>query len=65
LYQRRAPHPCWARMPGQYSIRGAFRPRLCDEAEEADATARFYLCARCAQVLICPCCDRGNIYRPY
>jgi hypothetical protein len=50
-------------MPGQYPTRGAFRPRLCDEAEEAHATARFFLCARCsAQVLICSCCDRGQIY---
>jgi hypothetical protein len=50
-------------MPGQYSTRGAFRPRLCDEAQQADATGRFFLCARCrAQVLICSCCDRGNIY---
>jgi hypothetical protein len=50
-------------MPGQYSTRSAFRPRLCDEAKEANATARFFLCARCrAQVLICSCCDRGNIY---
>jgi len=58
-----APHPCWARMPEQYSTCGAFRPRLCDEAQEADATARLFLCARCrAQVLICSCCDRGNIY---
>jgi hypothetical protein len=50
-------------MPGQYPTRGAFRPRLCDDAQEADATARLFLCARCrAQVLICSCCDRGNIY---
>jgi hypothetical protein len=50
-------------MPGQYPTRGAFRPRQCDEAQQADATGRFFLCARCrAQVLICPCCDRGNIY---
>jgi len=50
-------------MPGQYPTRGAFRPRLCDEAREAKATGRFFLCARCrGQVLICSCCDRGNIY---
>jgi len=50
-------------MPGQYPTRGAFRPRLCDEAQQGDATGRFFLCARCrAQVLICSCCDRGNIY---
>jgi hypothetical protein len=57
------PTPCRARMPGQYLTRGALRPRLCDEAKEAAATARFFLCARCrAQVMICSCCDRGNIY---
>jgi hypothetical protein len=50
-------------MPGQYPTRGAFRPRLCDEAQQGDATGRFFLCARCrTQVLICSCCDRGNIY---
>jgi transposase len=50
-------------MPGQYPTRGAVRPRVCDEAQQADATGRFFLCARCrAQVLICSCCDRGNIY---
>jgi hypothetical protein len=50
-------------MPGQYPTRGAVRPRLCDETQQADATGRFFLCARCrAQVLICSCCDRGNIY---
>ena len=49
-------------MPGQYLTDGEFRLRLCDEAEEAYATARFYLCARCQeQVLICSCCDRGQI----
>ena len=60
-----APRPtsCRARMPGQYPTRGDFRPRLCDEAKQAHATGRFFLCARCrAQVLICSCCDCGNIY---
>ena len=47
-------------MPGQYPIGGSFRPRLCDEGKQADATARLYLCERCRiQVLICTCCDRG------
>ena len=50
-------------MPGQYPTDGESRLRLCDEAEEAYATARFYLCACCQdQVLICSCCDRGQIY---
>jgi hypothetical protein len=29
-------------MPGQYPTRGAVRPRLCDEAQQADATGRFF-----------------------
>jgi hypothetical protein len=35
-----------------------------DGPEGADATpVRCFLCARChAQVLICSCCDRGQIY---
>jgi hypothetical protein len=50
-------------MPGQYLTRRRFRPRLCGEADETLASARLYLCARCqVQVLICCCCDRGNIY---
>jgi hypothetical protein len=50
-------------MPGQYPTSGSLRPRLCDEGKQADATTRLYLCARCRiQVLICSCCDRGNIY---
>jgi hypothetical protein len=60
-----APRPttCRGTMPGQYPIGGGFRPRLCDEGKQADATARLYLCVRCrVQVLICSCCDRGNIY---
>lgn len=50
-------------MPGHYPTRGEFRPHLCGEGEEADATARLFVCAGCrAQVLICCCCDRGQIY---
>jgi hypothetical protein len=61
--RRRAPQRAEARMPGQYPIGGSFRPRLCDEGKQADTTARLYLCERCRiQVLICTCCDRGNIY---
>jgi len=48
-------------MPGQYPTSGGPRPRLCDEGKQA--TARRYLCERCrVEVLICSCCDRGNIY---
>ena len=56
------PTPCRARMRGQYLTRCRLRPR--PEREGADGTpARFFLCVRCrAQVLICSCCDRGQIY---
>jgi hypothetical protein len=49
-------------MRGQYLTRCGVRPR--SGPEGANATpARFFLCARChAQVLICSCCDRGQIY---
>lgn len=52
-------------MRGQYLTRCGLRPRPGTDAPEgADATpARFFLCGRCrAQVLICSCCDRGQIY---
>ena len=50
-------------MPGYYLTHQRIRPRLCGDADEAYATARLYLCARCQdQVLICSCCDRANIY---
>jgi len=50
-------------MPGQYPTHEVVRPRLCGHSQQVDATARFYLCAGCSvQVLICSCCDRGNIF---
>ena len=56
------PHTCRARMPGQYSTRCGRRPCL-GEAEPEAAPGRLFLCARCqAMVLICSCCDRGQIY---
>jgi hypothetical protein len=51
-------------MPGYYGADGASRPchGSCRRAGEDD-TGRFFLCERCrAQVLICRCCDRGQIY---
>ena len=51
-------------MPGYYGADGASRPCHddCHGADEHD-TGRFFLCERCrAQVLICRCCDRGQIY---
>ena len=49
-------------MRGHYLTRCRLRPRL--EPDGADGTpARFFLCVRCrVQVLICSCCDRGQIY---
>jgi hypothetical protein len=50
-------------MPGEYFTNCRVRPHSagCRRAEETPA--RFFLCARChAQVLICRCCDRGQIY---
>jgi hypothetical protein len=56
------PHTCRARMPGQYSTRCGRRPCL-GEAEPEAIPGRLFLCARCrAQVLVCPCCDRGQTY---
>lgn len=51
-------------MPGYYGADGASRPchGSCRRADEHD-TGRFFLCERCrTQVLICRCCDRGQIY---
>lgn len=45
-------------MPGEYLTRCGHSP------SRAEATpGRLFLCARCrTQVLICSCCDRGQIY---
>ncbi|MBB3139125.1 hypothetical protein FHS26_006911 [Rhizobium pisi] len=51
-------------MPGYYGADGASRPCHddCHGPDEHD-TGRFFLCERCrGQVLICRCCDRGQIY---
>ncbi len=49
-------------MPGQYSTRFGCRP-CPPEADPVEGAARLFLCARCrVQVLICRCCDRGQIY---
>lgn len=58
------PTPCRARMRGQYSThrRVRLRPSGC-RGRAGETPARFFLCARCrVQVLICSCCDRGQIY---
>lgn len=51
-------------MRGQYGSAGGARPSgaACAEHDE-DRSARLFLCGRCRQqVLICSCCDRGQIY---
>ncbi len=49
-------------MPGQYSTRCGCRPCR-PEADPAEGSARLFVCGRCrVQVLICSCCDRGQIY---
>jgi hypothetical protein len=49
-------------MRGQYPTRSGCRP-CGPEADPVEGWARLYLCGRCrVQVLICRCCDRGQIY---
>jgi len=49
-------------MPGHYSKHCRRRPCAGGPAP-VEAPARLFVCARCrAQVLICSCCDRGQIY---
>ena len=55
------PTPCRARMPGHYSKHCDRRP--CVGGLAPVAPARLFVCVRCrTQVLICSCCDRGQIY---
>jgi len=49
-------------MPGHYSTRCGHRPSM-GTARAEEMPGRLFLCVRCrAQVLICSCCDRGQIY---
>jgi len=49
-------------MRGQYSTHCGRRPRP-EQADRDEPPGRQFLCVRCqAQVLICSCCDRGQIY---
>lgn len=49
-------------MPGQYSTKRVFRPRLIGPVGDG-ASARLFLCAACREmVIICRRCDRGQIY---
>jgi hypothetical protein len=39
--------------------------RVCDAGEAASVSGRLFLCRRCrTQVVVCSCCDRGQIYCP-
>jgi len=50
-------------MRGQYPTQRGFRLHPSGCAHASEAPARFFLCARCrARVLICSCCDRGQVY---
>jgi hypothetical protein len=51
---------------GQYSADSGSRPRHTGGPDgNDDRSARLFLCARCrTQVVICRCCDRGQIYCP-
>jgi hypothetical protein len=51
-------------MQDEYPADDGVRPRLvCDAAQTESASGRLFLCASCRdQVIICGCCDRGQIY---
>ena len=58
------PTPCRARMQGEYPAKGGVRlRRVCDDGQAGPGAGRLFLCARChCQVVVCSCCDRGQIY---
>lgn len=51
-------------MRGEYRGNRGVRPRdVCQSEHGEPASARLFVCAGCRrQVLICSCCDRGQIY---
>jgi hypothetical protein len=51
-------------MPGQYPVDGSVRlHRGCGSGQAEPESGRLFLCAGCrSQVIICSCCDRGQIY---
>jgi hypothetical protein len=51
-------------MPGHYPANGGVRLcRVCDDGQDESVSARLFLCGRCRrQVIICRCCDRGQVY---
>jgi hypothetical protein len=64
VYPTPRPAPCGARLPGHYGAEGDLRPRRgARHKATAEGVGRFFVCERCRdQVLICSCCDRGQIY---
>jgi hypothetical protein len=53
-------------MQGKYPAEHGVRPRLvCDTVQAEPVSGRLFLCAGCrTQVIVCSCCDRGQIYCP-
>jgi hypothetical protein len=53
-------------MQDEYPAGGDVRlRRFCDAAEAFPVSGRLFLCAGCrAQVVVCSCCDRGQVYCP-
>jgi hypothetical protein len=59
------PTPCrTARMQGEYPAEGGVRlRRACDDGQTALGSGRLFVCAWCGcEVVVCSCCDRGQIY---
>jgi len=51
-------------MQGEYPAKDGVRlRRVCDDGQAGPGAGRLFLCARChCQVVVCSCCDRGQIY---
>jgi hypothetical protein len=53
-------------MQDDYPAGGGVRlRRVCDSTEATVGSGRLFLCGGCrAQVVVCSCCDRGQVYCP-
>jgi hypothetical protein len=51
-------------MQGEYPAEGGVRlRRACDDGQTALGSGRLFVCAWCGcEVVVCSCCDRGQIY---
>jgi hypothetical protein len=51
-------------MQGEYPAEGGVRlRRACDDEQTALGSGRLFVCAWCGcEVVVCSCCDRGQIY---